>query len=131
WQGGGDMIETVSFESSTYAAVPHRFEAGTPNIAGVLGLGAAVEYLQHIDWEAAGRHEQALRADATGILAAINGIRVIGAEQDSAAAMAPVVSFVYDRAHPYDIGTVLDRMGVAVRTGHHCAMPLMERLDLP
>lgn len=131
WQGGGDMIETVSFESSTYAAIPHRFEAGTPNIAGVLGLGAAVEYLRELDWNAVHQHEDALRSSATDILEAIEGVRVIGATRSDPANRAPMVSFVYDRAHPYDIGTVLDRMGIAVRTGHHCAMPLMKRFDLP
>jgi cysteine desulfurase/selenocysteine lyase len=127
WQGGGDMIETVTFEKSTYAAVPHRFEAGTPNIAGVLGLGAAVEYLSGLDWGAVRRHEEALMAAATAQLEAIRGLRIVG----TAPGKAPVLSFVYEHAHPYDIGVVLDRMGVAVRTGHHCAMPLMKRLDVP
>lgn len=127
WQGGGDMIETVSFEESTYAAVPHRFEAGTPNIAGVLGLGAAVEYLGRLDWDVVRSHEETLSAAATARLESVRGIRVVG----TAPGKAPIVSFVYEHAHPYDIGIVLDRMGVAVRTGHLCAMPLMKRLNVP
>lgn len=127
WQGGGDMIETVAFEKSTYADLPHRLEAGTPNIAGVLGLEAAVTYLAGLDWPAVKRHEGELLKAATDRLASIPGIRIVGTAPDK----SPVVSFVHEKAHPYDIGTVLDRMGVAVRTGHHCAMPLMQRLNLP
>ncbi len=127
YQGGGDMIETVSFSGTTYASLPHRLEAGTPNIAGVLGLGAAIEYMSRLNWTHVREHEMRLLKIATEQVRAIRGVTVVGESPDK----APVLSFVYDRAHPYDVGTVLDRMGVAVRTGHHCAMPLMERFDLP
>lgn len=127
YQGGGDMIETVSFDGTTYAPLPHRLEAGTPNIAGVLGFGAAIEYLSGLNWAHVHEHELRLLKLATDQLRAIPGVRIVGEAPDK----APVVSFVYEHAHPYDVGTVLDRMGVAVRTGHHCAMPLMERFNLP
>jgi cysteine desulfurase/selenocysteine lyase len=127
YQGGGDMIETVTFESSTYAELPHRLEAGTPNIAGVLGLAAAVEYLSALEWSQIAEHENHLTAYATARLGEFPGVHIVGTAPEKAA----VISFVYDSAHPYDVGTVLDRMGVAVRTGHHCAMPLMKRFGLP
>ncbi len=127
FQGGGDMIDTVSFEGTSYADVPHKHEAGTPNIAGVLGLGAAIEYLRGLDWELIQRHENWLLETATEQLRRLSGITIVGTAPNKAS----VVSFVHHKAHPYDVGTVLDRMGVAVRTGHHCAMPLMERYSLP
>ncbi|NYT61154.1 cysteine desulfurase [Alcaligenaceae bacterium] len=127
WQGGGDMIHTVSFERSTYADVPQRFEAGTPNIAGVVGLGAAIRYVRGVGLEAIARHEQALLDFATAELALLPGIRLIG----TAARKAGILSFVVDGIHPHDLGTILDTEGVAIRAGHHCAMPLMTRYGIP
>ena len=127
YQGGGDMILTVSFERSTYNALPYKFEAGTPNITGVVGLGAAVEYLESIDFAAVGAHEHALLEHATErVLAEIPGARIIG----TAAHKASVLSFVVDGIHAHDLGTIVDREGVAIRTGHHCAMPVMERFGV-
>jgi cysteine desulfurase/selenocysteine lyase len=127
YQGGGDMILTVSFERSTYNALPYKFEAGTPNITGVVGLGAAVDYLQDIDFTAVAEHEQALLERATErLLDEVPGARLIG----TAAHKASVLSFVVDGIHAHDLGTIVDREGVAIRTGHHCAMPVMERFDV-
>ena len=127
YQGGGDMILTVSFERSTYNALPYKFEAGTPNITGVVGLGAAVEYLESIDFAAVGAHEHALLEHATErVLAEIPRARIIG----TAARKASVLSFVVDGIHAHDLGTIVDREGVAIRTGHHCAMPVMERFGV-
>ncbi len=127
YQGGGDMILTVSFERSTYNALPYKFEAGTPNITGVVGLGAAIDYLQDIDFAAVARHEDALLQLATErLLEEVPGTRVIGA----AAHKASVLSFVVDGIHAHDLGTIVDREGVAIRTGHHCAMPVMERFGV-
>ena len=123
YQGGGDMIESVSFEKTTYNAVPYKFEAGTPNIAGVVGLGAAVAYLEGLDRGAARAHEDALLAGATERIGALPGVRLIG----RARRKSSVLSFVVDGVHPHDIGTVLDREGVAIRTGQHCAQPVMDR----
>jgi cysteine desulfurase/selenocysteine lyase len=127
YQGGGDMIGSVTFEKSTWNVLPYKFEAGTPNIAGAIGLGAAVDYLKAVGLEAVARHEDALLADATERLAAIPGVRLIGTAKDKAA----VLSFIVDGVHPHDIGTVLDREGVAVRTGHHCAQPVMDFFKIP
>ncbi len=127
YQGGGDMIDEVSFEKTTFAELPNKFEAGTPHIAGGIGLGAAAEYLQRLDREGALRHEQTLLAYATERLQAIDGLRLIGTAPEKAS----VVSFLIDGVHPYDTGTILDRLGIAVRTGHHCTQPLIERLGLP
>jgi len=128
YQGGGDMILTVSFEGSTYNNLPYKFEAGTPNITGVVGLGAAVDYLEEIDFDAVAEHEHALLEYATQrLLDDIPGARVIG----TAAQKASVLSFVIDGIHPHDLGTIVDREGVAIRTGHHCAMPIMERFGVP
>jgi cysteine desulfurase / selenocysteine lyase len=127
WQGGGDMILTVSFEKTTYNALPHKFEAGTPNIAGVIGLGAALDFLGSLDLEAAHAHERALLDYATGALSRIEGLKIIGTAPDKAS----LVSFVLDGVHPHDLGTILDGDGVAVRTGHHCAMPVMEFFKVP
>jgi cysteine desulfurase/selenocysteine lyase len=124
YQGGGDMILTVSFDRSTYNALPYKFEAGTPNITGVVGLGAAVDYLQGIDFAAVADHEHALLERATErLLDEVPGARLIG----TAARKASVLSFVVDGIHAHDLGTIVDREGVAIRTGHHCAMPVMER----
>jgi cysteine desulfurase/selenocysteine lyase len=127
YQGGGDMIRSVSFARTEFADPPQRFEAGTPNIAGAAGLQAAIGYLGALDRVAAAGWEDALLAEATGRLREIPGLRVVG----TAACKAPVLSFVVDGIHPHDLGTILDREGVAVRAGHHCAQPLMERLGLP
>jgi len=127
YQGGGDMILTVSFERSTYNALPYKFEAGTPNITGVVGLGAAVDYLESIDFAAVDAHEHALLERATErVLAEIPGARIVG----TAARKASVLSFVVDGIHAHDLGTIVDREGVAIRTGHHCAMPVMERFGV-
>lgn len=127
WQGGGDMIETVTLEESTWNALPYRFEAGTPNIADAIATGAAVDFMQSLDLNAVAEHEQRLLQQATEGLNAVDGLRIIGTAPKKAA----IVSFVMDTAHPQDIGTLLDENGIAVRTGHHCAMPLMARFDVP
>lgn len=121
------MIRSVSFERTAYAAPPTRFEAGTPHIAGAVGLAAAVEYLEAVDPAALAEHEGALLAHATEALAAIPGVRLIGTARHKAS----VVSFVVEGVHPHDVGTVLDQEGVCVRTGHHCAQPLMTRVGVP
>ena len=126
YQGGGDMIESVTFEKTTYAPVPHKFEAGTPDIAGVIGLGAAIDYVETIGLDAIAAHEHELLEYATKQLEAIPGLRIVGTARDKAA----VVSFVLDFAHPHDIGTILDQEGIAVRTGHHCAQPVMARYEI-
>ncbi len=121
------MIKAVRFERTLYNDLPHRFEAGTPNIAGVIGLGAAVDYLASLGFEAIGRCEDELLAYATQRVSEVPGVRFIGTAREKAS----VLSFVLDGIHPHDVGTVLDHQGVAVRTGHHCAMPLMERFAVP
>ncbi len=126
YQGGGEMIRTVSFEETTYNELPHKFEAGTPNIAGAIGLAAAIDYLEGVGLEAVAAHEQALLEYATAAVEAIPGVRIIG----QAARKSGILSFVIDGVHPHDVGTVIDREGVAIRTGHHCTMPLMRRLGL-
>lgn len=127
YQGGGDMIETVAFDHVTFAKAPQRFEAGTPNIAGVIGLAAAIRYVEKMGMQAIADHEQALLIQAETALSAIAGLRIIG----TAKPKVGVISFVIDGIHPHDIGTVLDHEGVAVRAGHHCTMPLMERFNVP
>jgi cysteine desulfurase / selenocysteine lyase len=127
WQGGGDMILTVSFAKTTYNALPYKFEAGTPNIAGGIGLGAAIAFLDSIDRDAAAAHENALLAHAEAALAGVPGLRVIGTAREKAG----LVSFVVDGVHPHDLGTILDQDGIAIRTGHHCAMPVMEFFGVP
>ena len=126
YQGGGEMILSVSFTGTTYNAVPHKFEAGTPDIAGAIGMGAAVDYLDALDMNAVAAHEHDLLTYATEALSAVAGVRIMGTAADKAS----VVSFVMDGAHPHDIGTILDQEGVAVRAGHHCAQPLMERFGV-
>jgi cysteine desulfurase/selenocysteine lyase len=126
YQGGGDMISSVTFEKTTYNALPYKFEAGTPNIAGVVGFGAAVEYLNGLDREAVRAHEDGLLAYATRLVANLPGVRIIG----QAHAKTGVLSFVMDGIHPHDIGTVLDSEGVAIRTGQHCAQPVMDRFGI-
>jgi cysteine desulfurase/selenocysteine lyase len=126
WQGGGEMIETVTFEKSTWARIPHKFEAGTPHIAGGAGLAAAIDYLESIGVERIGAHEDALLAYATDALRAIPGLRLVG----TAPVKAGVLGFVVDGIHAHDVGTILDREGVAVRAGHHCAQPVMQRFGV-
>ncbi len=127
FQGGGDMIKTVRFSGTEYADVPLKFEAGTPNIEGAIGLSAAIAYWEALDHDALAEHEQNLLNEATQKLQAINGLRIIG----TASHKVPVVSFLIDNLHPYDVGFILDKQGIAVRTGHHCAQPLMERFGIP
>jgi len=127
YHGGGEMIETCTFEKTTYNELPHKFEAGTPDIAGVIGLGAAIEYVEKIGHEAIGKHEQELLTYATAELRKIEGIRLIGTAKNKAS----VISFLLDGTHPYDVGTILDKLGIAVRTGHHCTQPLMNRFAIP
>jgi cysteine desulfurase/selenocysteine lyase len=127
YQGGGDMIKSVTFARTTFADPPARFEAGTPHIAGAIGLGAAIDYLQGLDREAVEAHEQELVEYATASLAAIPGVRLVG----TAARKAAVVSFVVDGVHAHDVGTILDQDGVAIRTGHHCAQPVMDFFGVP
>lgn len=127
WQGGGDMILTVSFDKTTYNQLPWKFEAGTPHIAGVIGLGAALRYLNSLGMDNIAAYEQGLLDYATEQLRQINGLRIIGTASHKAA----VVSFVVDGIHPHDLGTILDTEGVAIRTGHHCAMPVMSFYGIP
>jgi cysteine desulfurase / selenocysteine lyase len=127
YQGGGDMILTVSFEKSTWNALPYKFEAGTPNIAGAVGLGAALDYVGAVGLERVASYEHELLDYATAAVSTIKGVRLIG----TAAEKAGILSFVMDGVHPHDIGTIVDAEGVAIRTGHHCAMPVMERFGLP
>ena len=126
WQGGGEMILTVSFDGTTWNHLPGKFEAGTPNITAAVGLGAAVDYLSRIDFAALETHEAALLGHATERLAELDGVRIIGTAADKAS----VLSFVIDGIHAHDVGTIVDSTGVAVRTGHHCAMPVMDRFGV-
>ena len=127
WQGGGEMIRIVRFSETTYNDLPHKFEAGTPDIAGAVGLAAAVDYLQQVDLAAAMPYEQALLSYGNERLTSVMGIKLVG----TAGHKAGVISFVMDGVHPHDLGTIVDQEGVAIRTGHHCAMPVMERFGLP
>jgi len=127
YQGGGDMILSVSFEKTTYNALPYKFEAGTPNIEGVVGLAAALDYVASIGLENIAAHEQDLLHYATACLGEIDGLRFIGTAKEKAS----VISFTLEGVHPHDIGTILDQEGIAVRTGHHCAQPLMMRYNVP
>lgn len=127
YQGGGDMISSVTFERTTYNKLPYKFEAGTPDIAGVIGLGAALEYVTDVGMDAIANHEHQLLDYATRKLSAIPGLRLIG----TAAEKAGVLSFVLNDIHPHDIGTILDQEGIAIRTGHHCSQPVMDRFCIP
>ncbi len=127
WQGGGDMILAVSFAGSTYNTLPYKFEAGTPNISGAIGLGKAVDFLAGLNLQAAHAHESALLAHATSALSKIPKLRIVGTATDKAS----LISFVVAGVHPHDLGTILDGDGIAIRTGHHCAMPVMEFFNLP
>ncbi|HEX3558679.1 MAG TPA: cysteine desulfurase [Pyrinomonadaceae bacterium] len=125
--GGGSMIRTVTFERSTYAAIPDKFEAGTPAIASQIGLGAAIDYLNSLDRAAAHAHEQQLLRYATERISAVEGVRIIGNAREKAS----VLSFVIEEVHPHDVGTILDREGIAIRAGHHCAQPVMQHFKVP
>ena len=127
FMGGGDMISSVTFEKSTWNVLPYKFEAGTPHIAGAIALHAALDYIESVGFDAIGAHERDLLEYGTGVLQAIDGIRLIG----TAPHKASILSFVMDGVHPHDIGTIVDREGVAIRTGHHCAQPVMERFKIP
>ena len=127
FQGGGDMIRSVTFEKTTYADLPNKFEAGTPAIASQIGLGAAIDYLNSFDREQAAVHEHELLRYATERLKAIEGVRIVGTAREKTS----VLSFVIDDIHPHDIGTILDQEGIAVRAGHHCAQPVMQRFNIP
>jgi cysteine desulfurase/selenocysteine lyase len=127
YQGGGDMIDYVTFEKTTYAEIPFKYEAGTPNIAGTVGLAAAIQYIKGIGFEGIQAQEQSLLKYATERLNEISKVRIIG----TAPQKASVISFVIEGAHPYDVGTILDHLGIAVRTGHHCTQPLMDRFCVP
>jgi cysteine desulfurase/selenocysteine lyase len=127
FQGGGDMIRTVTFEKTTYAGLPGKFEAGTPAIASQIGLGAAIDYLNSIGRERAVAYERELLSYATAKISAIEGVRIIGTAREKAS----VLSFVIEGVHPHDIGTILDQEGIAVRAGHHCAQPVMQRFKVP
>jgi len=126
YQGGGEMIASVTFEKTTFKEAPHRFEAGTPPIVEVIGLGAAIDYVLSLGQDAIAAHEHGLRTYAEARLARVPGLRIVGTAREKAS----IVSFAMDSAHPHDIGTIVDRAGVAVRTGHHCAQPLMQRLGI-
>jgi len=127
YQGGGEMIATVTFEKSFYKGLPAKFEAGTPNITGVVGLGAAIDYVNAVGLDAMGAWEHELLAYATARVSEIPQLRIIGTARDKAG----VLSFLLDGIHPHDIGTILDREGIAVRAGHHCAQPVMQRFGIP
>ena len=127
YQGGGDMISSVTFEKTTYNKLPFKFEAGTPDVAGAIGLGAAVEYLNEIGIDNISKYEHEVLVYATDKLSAISGVRLIG----NAKERAGVISFVIENVHPHDVGTILDQEGIAIRTGHHCAQPIMDRFGIP
>ena len=127
YQGGGDMISKVTFEETTYNELPHKFEAGTPDIAGAIGLGAAIEYVNKVGIENIQEHEYSLLEYATKKTSEVPGLRIIGNAKDKTS----VISFVLENIHPHDIGTFLDFEGVAIRTGHHCTQPLMKRFNIP
>ena len=127
YQGGGDMISSVTFERTCYNAAPHKFEAGTPHIAGAVGLAAAIDYLERFDPQQVAAYERELLAYATDALSALPAVRLIG----TAAEKAAVLSFLVAGVHPHDLGTILDRDGIAIRAGHHCCQPLMDRLGVP
>jgi len=127
YQGGGDMIRSVTFEKTTFNDLPYKFEAGTPNIAGGIAFGAALDYVSRLGLTAIAQHEHDLLAYATAALSEIAGLTIVGTAREKAG----VLSFVLEGVHPHDIGTVLDREGIAIRTGHHCAQPVMDRFGLP
>nr|MBC8490383.1 cysteine desulfurase [Bacteroidota bacterium] len=127
YQGGGDMIETVTFEKTTYAELPHKFEAGTPNIAGAIAFGSVLNYVNKIGFDNILKHENDLMEYANEILDSIDDLRIIGTAKEKSS----VISFLLGDIHPYDTGTILDRLGIAVRTGIHCTQPVMDRFGIP
>jgi cysteine desulfurase/selenocysteine lyase len=127
YQGGGDMIRSVTFEKTTFNTLPHKFEAGTPHIAGAIGLGAAIDYMEQVGLDRIAAHEHDLLNYGTELLSSISGLRLVGTAREKAS----VLSFVLDGIHPHDVGTILDEEGIAVRTGHHCAQPVMDRFGIP
>jgi cysteine desulfurase/selenocysteine lyase len=127
YQGGGDMIASVTFEKTTYNTLPYKFEAGTPNIAGGIALGAAIDWVEKTGLDAIAAHEHDLLLHGTAALGEIPGLRIVGTAREKAG----VLSFVLDGVHPHDVGTILDYEGIAVRTGHHCAQPVMDRFGIP
>ena len=127
YQGGGDMISSVTFEKTTYNEIPYKFEAGTPHIAGAIGLGAAIDYLTGLGFDQVALHERELLAYATDALQQIPGLKLIGTAPEKAS----ILSFVMEGIHPHDIGTIVDQEGVAIRTGHHCTQPVMDRFGIP
>jgi cysteine desulfurase/selenocysteine lyase len=127
YQGGGDMIRSVTFEKTTYNELPFKFEAGTPDIAGAIALGAALEYISGLGMEKVAAHEHELLAYATEAVGSLPYVRLIGTARERAG----VLSFLVDGVHPHDLGTILDRDGIAIRTGHHCAQPVMDRFGIP
>ncbi|HEY7352157.1 MAG TPA: aminotransferase class V-fold PLP-dependent enzyme, partial [Terriglobales bacterium] len=127
YQGGGDMISSVTFERTTYNKLPFKFEAGTPDVSGAIGLGAAVEYLNAVGMDKIAEYEHELLAYAIEKVSLVPGVRLIGTAKEKAG----VISFVIDGVHPHDVGTILDQEGIAIRTGHHCAQPIMDRFGIP
>ena len=127
YQGGGDMIKSVTFEKTIFNDIPHKYEAGTPHIAGAIGLAAAIDYMNLLDWNVVQQYEQMLLRYAQDKLVAIQGLRIIGQAREKAG----VVSFILEGIHPHDIGTILDQEGIAIRTGHHCAQPVMQKYGIP
>ena len=127
YHGGGEMIESCSFEKTTYNVLPFKFEAGTPDIAGAIGMAAAAKYITEIGHQAIQMHEHELLEYATEKLSAIKGLKIIGNARNKAS----VISFLIENTHPYDVGAILDKLGIAVRTGHHCTQPLMELMNIP
>ena len=127
WQGGGDMISTVTFEKSTWNVLPYKFEAGTPHIEGAIGLAAALDFVESIGMDRIAAHEAELLAYGTEALLTVPGLTLVG----TAPRKASILSFVIDGVHPHDVGTIVDQEGVAIRTGHHCAQPVMDRLAIP
>jgi cysteine desulfurase/selenocysteine lyase len=127
YQGGGDMIKSVTFEKTIFNDIPHKYEAGTPHIEGAIGLAAAIDYVNMLDWNTIQHYEQMLLRFAYEKLSAIPGLRIIGDAQERAG----VISFILEGIHPHDIGTILDQEGIAIRTGHHCAQPVMQKYGIP
>jgi cysteine desulfurase/selenocysteine lyase len=127
YMGGGDMIELVRFDKTTYSGLPHKFEAGTPNIADTIALGTALDYLQGLGYEEIARQEDELLAYGTEVLSQVEGLKIIGTAENKAS----VISFLMDGIHPYDAGTILDKLGIAIRTGHHCTQPVMQHYKIP
>jgi cysteine desulfurase/selenocysteine lyase len=127
YQGGGDMIKSVTFEKTIFNDIPHKYEAGTPHIAGAIGLAAAIDYVNQLDWNSVQKYEKSLLQFATEALGAISGLKIIGTAKEKTG----VISFVLEGIHPHDIGTILDQEGIAIRTGHHCAQPVMDRFGIP